>query len=84
MESNLFLWILAGLLIGTATKLLLPAREPGGFVLSLLLGIAGALTGGMLQIAIVSASATTGLIGAIAGAALALTFYRIVMRARSR
>lgn len=85
MERDLFLWILAGLVIGTATKLLLPGREPGGFVLSLLLGIAGALAGGFLLTAFVGdRSFEASLFASAAGALLALVFYRIVIRTRSR
>ena len=85
MERDLFLWILAGLVIGTAAKLLLPGREPGGFVLSLLLGIAGALAGGFLLLALAgSSSLEQSLLAAAAGAILALLLYRIVIRARSR
>ena len=84
MERDLFLWILAGLVIGTAAKLLLPGREPGGFVLSLLLGIAGALAGGFLLVAMDdSRSIEASLLAAAGGAGLALILYRIVIRTRS-
>jgi uncharacterized membrane protein YeaQ/YmgE (transglycosylase-associated protein family) len=41
-------WILFGLVVGIIGKLLTPGRDPGGFVLTILLGIAGALVGGFL------------------------------------
>lgn len=85
MERDLFVWILAGLVIGTAAKLVLPGREPGGFVLSLLLGIAGALAGGFLLAAFAGDRSLLASLGAsAAGATLALILYRIVIRARSR
>ena len=41
-------WILFGLIVGIVAKLLTPGRDPGGFILTALLGIAGALLGGFL------------------------------------
>jgi uncharacterized membrane protein YeaQ/YmgE (transglycosylase-associated protein family) len=86
VERNLFLWILAGLVIGAAAKLLLPGREPGGFVLALLLGIAGALAGGFLLLALGGPGQplVQSLAASAAGAVLALLLYRIVIHARSR
>ncbi len=41
-------WILFGLLVGVVAKLLMPGRDPGGMIVTILLGIAGALVGGFL------------------------------------
>ena len=41
-------WILFGLVVGVVGKLLTPGRDPGGFILTVLLGVAGALLGGFL------------------------------------
>jgi uncharacterized membrane protein YeaQ/YmgE (transglycosylase-associated protein family) len=41
-------WIVFGLIVGVVAKLLMPGRDPGGFVITALLGIAGALVGGFL------------------------------------
>ncbi|MGZ8444364.1 MAG: GlsB/YeaQ/YmgE family stress response membrane protein, partial [Candidatus Binatia bacterium] len=41
-------WIFFGLVVGVIGKLLMPGRDPGGFVVTILLGIAGALLGGFL------------------------------------
>lgn len=41
-------WILFGLVVGIVGKLLMPGRDPGGFILTILLGIGGALVGGFL------------------------------------
>ena len=41
-------WILFGLVVGALAKLLMPGRDPGGFIVTMLLGIAGALLGGWL------------------------------------
>jgi uncharacterized membrane protein YeaQ/YmgE (transglycosylase-associated protein family) len=45
---SIVLWILFGLIVGVIAKLLTPGRDPGGFVVTVLLGIAGALVGGFL------------------------------------
>lgn len=86
MERDLFLWILIGLVIGTAAKLVFPGREPGGFILSLLLGIAGALAGGFVASTLqgVRLDLDTSVIAACAGAAVLLLAYRLVIRARTR
>jgi uncharacterized membrane protein YeaQ/YmgE (transglycosylase-associated protein family) len=41
-------WIIFGLVVGIVAKLLMPGRDPGGFIVTILLGIAGALVGGFL------------------------------------
>jgi uncharacterized membrane protein YeaQ/YmgE (transglycosylase-associated protein family) len=49
---NIIAWIVVGLIGGFLGKALLPGRDPGGFILTILLGIAGALLGGFLSIAL--------------------------------
>ncbi|MGW0660914.1 GlsB/YeaQ/YmgE family stress response membrane protein [Streptodolium elevatio] len=39
-------WIILGLIVGVIAKFLLPGRDPGGFIITILIGIAGALLGG--------------------------------------
>jgi len=41
-------WIIFGLIVGAIAKLVMPGRDPGGWVVTILLGIAGALIGGWL------------------------------------
>lgn len=41
-------WIVFGLIVGVIAKLLMPGRDPGGFIITMLLGIAGAVIGGMI------------------------------------
>ena len=41
-------WILFGLVVGVVAKLVMPGRDPGGMIVTILLGIAGALVGGFL------------------------------------
>jgi len=41
-------WIVFGLIVGFIAKLLMPGRDPGGFIITMLLGIVGAVVGGMI------------------------------------
>jgi uncharacterized membrane protein YeaQ/YmgE (transglycosylase-associated protein family) len=41
-------WIVFGLIVGIIAKLLMPGRDPGGFIITALLGIAGAVVGGFV------------------------------------
>lgn len=86
MERDLFFWILIGLVTGTVAKLVFPAREPGGFILALLLGIAGALAGGFLALQFSRGvpSVDTSVLSAGAGAIACLLLYRIVIIRRTR
>lgn len=45
---GIIVWIVFGLLVGIVAKVLMPGRDPGGFILTALLGIAGALVGGFI------------------------------------
>lgn len=86
MERDLFFWILIGLVTGTVARLVFPRREPGGYVLSLLLGIAGAMTGGLLALQASGGqpSIDLSMIASAGGAAFFVLIYRFVIRARLR
>ena len=49
---NILAWILVGLIGGIIARLLMPGRDPGGIIITILLGIAGALVGGFISIAL--------------------------------
>jgi uncharacterized membrane protein YeaQ/YmgE (transglycosylase-associated protein family) len=77
-------WIIFGLIAGAIAKLLMPGRDPGGMVVTILLGIAGAVIGGFIGRAIWgSTGANDWSIGsfalAIAGAILLLFLYRLFL-----
>jgi uncharacterized membrane protein YeaQ/YmgE (transglycosylase-associated protein family) len=83
----ILLWILFGLVVGVIAKLLTPGREPGGFVVTTLLGIAGALVGGFLGRLIglyPSYQATGGFFMSILGAVLVLVVYNALVGRRAR
>lgn len=77
-------WIIIGGLAGAIAKLLMPGKDPGGCIITVLLGIAGALLAGFLGQALNwdSAMNGAGFIGAIAGAFLILLIYRLILRRR--
>ncbi len=78
-------WILFGLVVGIIAKLLMPGRDPGGFIVTILLGIAGALLGGFLgrAMGLYGANESAGWIISILGAILLLVLYRVMVRRRA-
>lgn len=73
-------WILFGLVIGVIAKLLMPGRDPGGFIITILLGIAGALVGGFIGRAMgfYGQGQSAGWLMSILGAVILLALYRMV------
>jgi uncharacterized membrane protein YeaQ/YmgE (transglycosylase-associated protein family) len=79
-------WILAGLIIGALAKLLMPGRDPGGMMVTILLGIAGAVVGGFIgrAMGLYGPDEPAGWIVSILGAVLLLAGYRAVIGRRSQ
>jgi uncharacterized membrane protein YeaQ/YmgE (transglycosylase-associated protein family) len=82
-----FGWIIFGAIAGGIAKLLMPGRDPGGFIVTILLGIAGALVGGFIGRALWGSTGVNDWsIGsfalAIGGAVLLLALYRLIARRR--
>lgn len=77
-------WILFGLVVGVIAKLLMPGRDPGGFIVTILLGIAGALVGGFVGRAMgfYETGEAAGWIMSILGAIVLLALYRMMLRRR--
>ena len=77
-------WIVIGLLAGGVAKLLMPGKDPGGCLITILLGIAGAFLAGWLGHAVgwYEQGEGAGFIAAIVGAFIILAIYRLVMRRR--
>ena len=73
-------WIVFGLIIGIIAKLLMPGRDPGGFVITILLGIAGALLGGFVgrALGLYGPGESAGFLMSLLGAILLLTLYRFL------
>lgn len=76
-------WLLFGLIVGAIAKMLMPGRDPGGWVVTILLGIAGSFVGGFLAQAILGRNDNTaGWIGSIIGAMVLLFVYRLIVGRR--
>ena len=77
-------WIVFGLVIGIIAKVLMPGRDPGGFIVTTLLGIAGAMTGGFVgrAMGVYGQGQGAGWIMSILGAILLLVLYRMLVRRR--
>jgi uncharacterized membrane protein YeaQ/YmgE (transglycosylase-associated protein family) len=77
-------WILIGLLAGAIAKLLLPGKDPGGIIITMLIGIVGGLLGGWLGKVIFGVDSIDGFfdlstwIAAIVGSLILLVLYRVV------
>ena len=79
-------WIIFGLIVGAIAKLLMPGRDPGGFIVTMLLGIAGALLGGFLGRALgwYGEGEAAGFLMSLVGAILLLAIYRMAIGRRAR
>ncbi|MEU2181180.1 GlsB/YeaQ/YmgE family stress response membrane protein [Streptomyces thermolilacinus] len=83
-------WILIGLLAGLIAKALMPGRDPGGIIVTMLIGIAGALLGGWLGKVIFGVDSVDGFfelstwVAAIVGSLILLGVYRLFTRNRNR
>ena len=79
-------WILFGLVVGIVGKLLMPGRDPGGFIITSLLGIAGALIGGFIgqSLGFYREGEPAGFIMAVLGSIILLLIYRMFVGRRDR
>ncbi len=77
-------WILFGLIVGIIAKLLMPGRDPGGFIVTIALGIVGALLGGFMGRAMgfYGTNEGAGWLVSILGAVILLALYRLMARPR--
>jgi uncharacterized membrane protein YeaQ/YmgE (transglycosylase-associated protein family) len=74
-------WIIFGLIVGAVAKLLMPGRDPGGWIVTIVLGIAGALVGGFLGRAVgwYGPNDAAGFLMALVGALVLLGLYRLTL-----
>ena len=77
-------WIVIGLLAGGIAKLLMPGKDPGGCIITVLLGVAGALLAGFVgkSLGWYQSNEGAGFIAAIVGAFILLAIYRLIARRR--
>ncbi len=89
---NLIAWIVFGLVAGVIAKLLMPGKDPGGCIVTILLGIAGAVIGGYLA-QVLGVAGESGQFGdrgflirmafAVVGAIILLAVYRMIAGKRA-
>jgi uncharacterized membrane protein YeaQ/YmgE (transglycosylase-associated protein family) len=82
-------WIILGLIAGAIAKAVMPGRDPGGIVVTMLIGIVGAVLGGFLANALLGVDAmdeffdVSTWLAAIVGALILLFIYRLVVGRRA-
>ena len=75
-------WIVFGLIVGVIAKLLMPGRDPGGMIITILLGIAGAVLGGFIgqALGLYGPEDPAGFFMSLLGAVALLFGYRMLVR----
>ena len=80
---NIIGWLLFGLVVGAIAKFLMPGRDPGGWIVTILLGVAGSFVGGFLATTLMGRQEqSAGWIGSIIGAMVLLFVYRLIVGRR--
>ena len=78
------IWIVLGLVAGIIAKLLMPGRDPGGFIITIILGIVGAVVGGFISTRLGFGDVTgfnlPSIVIAVLGSLVLLFIYRVVKR----
>ena len=84
MEYGILGWIIVGLIAGVLAKWIMPGDDPGGLIVTILIGIAGGLLGGFAasQLGIGGGNFVNILIATV-GAIVLLILYRVVARRRA-
>ena len=77
-------WIIIGLIAGALAKLIMPGDDPGGIIVTILIGVAGAIVGGFLASLIgIGGGTIMTIITATIGAIILLAIYRAVAGGRT-
>ena len=79
---HLLYTLIIGLVVGAVAKLLMPGRDPGGMIVTMLLGIAGAMVGTFIgrALGLYAEGSSAGFIMSVIGAILLLAVYRLFRR----
>ncbi len=78
MATSIIGTIIIGLVVGAIAKLLMPGRDPGGCIITILLGIAGAFVGTWVGKVFWGPNYVAGWILSIIGAMILLLIYRLI------
>ena len=82
---NIIWWIVIGLIAGVLAKWIMPGDDPGGIIITILLGIAGAMLGGWIFSALgIGGGIIITIVGAVIGALILLWLYRMFTKGRRR
>ena len=78
-------WLLAGIIIGGIAKLIMPGRDPGGMLVTMIIGIVGAMLGGAIGrgMGLYGPQQSAGWLMSIVGAIVLLAIYRMVAGRRT-
>ncbi|MGH7392391.1 MAG: GlsB/YeaQ/YmgE family stress response membrane protein [Candidatus Rokuibacteriota bacterium] len=81
---DILLWIVFGLVVGIVAKLIMPGRDPGGIIITIVLGIVGAVLGGWVGrlAGLYREGEAAGFIMAVIGAVVVLALYRLAVPSR--
>ncbi len=85
MIGSIIAWIIIGAIAGVLGKLIMPGRDPGGFIITILLGIAGAFVGGFITqnlLGLGSGGFIWTILVATLGAVVLLAIYRLIVGQR--
>jgi uncharacterized membrane protein YeaQ/YmgE (transglycosylase-associated protein family) len=84
-QMSILGWILFGLIVGALAKLVMPGKDPGGIIVTMLLGIAGAVIGGFAgrAMGLYGPGETAGWFMSFLGAVILLFIYRLAIGRRA-
>jgi uncharacterized membrane protein YeaQ/YmgE (transglycosylase-associated protein family) len=79
---HLLATIIIGLLIGAVAKLLMPGRDPGGWIITIVIGLVGSMLGSYLGqvLGLYAPGENAGFIGSVIGAMVLLGLYRLIVK----
>jgi uncharacterized membrane protein YeaQ/YmgE (transglycosylase-associated protein family) len=78
-----YIWVaIIGLIVGALAKLIMPGKDPGGIIVTILLGIAGSFVGTFLgrAVGLYQSNEAAGFIVSIIGAIILLALYRLIFK----
>jgi uncharacterized membrane protein YeaQ/YmgE (transglycosylase-associated protein family) len=83
---DILIWIVFGLVVGVVAKFVMPGRDPGGMIVTIVLGIVGALLGGWIgrALGVYQPGQPAGFIMAVIGAVVVLAVYRLAFSGHTR
>ena len=83
---DVLIWIVFGLVVGVVAKFVMPGRDPGGMIVTIVLGIVGALLGGWIgrALGVYQPGQPAGFIMAVIGAVVVLAVYRLAFSGHTR